>query len=178
MKQFDEDPQDFQQPDGRKPTYIKEQNNYNCQQFFGNISGSTFVMPTPQAQRSKSPKQATAKKAAKKPQSAKPMTLKYYRHGNNGMLAKQRSRINILYRKWTEWKWIGPDTMPDGFDAFFEGEPRHCNITWTANATVLTFLLKNLLKLNFIEKQTNCSATSLVRTQFGKTPTSAHKRLD
>ena len=42
----------------RKPTYIKEQNNYNCQQFFGNISGSTFVMPTPQAQSAKPPKQA------------------------------------------------------------------------------------------------------------------------
>lgn len=58
MKQFDEDPQDFQQPDGRKPTYIKEQINHNCQQFFGNISGSTFVMPTPQAQSTKPPKQA------------------------------------------------------------------------------------------------------------------------
>lgn len=42
----------------RKPTYIKEQNNYNCQQFFGNISGSTFVMPTPQAQSAKHPKEA------------------------------------------------------------------------------------------------------------------------
>jgi len=45
MKQFDEAPQDFQQPDGRKPTYIKEQNNYGCQQFFGPISNCTFTMP-------------------------------------------------------------------------------------------------------------------------------------
>ena len=30
----------------RKPSYIKEQNNYNCQQFFGNISNCTFTMPS------------------------------------------------------------------------------------------------------------------------------------
>ena len=36
----------MQQPSTRKPTYIKEQKNYNCQQFFGNISGCTFTMPS------------------------------------------------------------------------------------------------------------------------------------
>lgn len=38
MKQFEEDSDDMQPANGRKPTYIKEQHNYNCQQFFGNIS--------------------------------------------------------------------------------------------------------------------------------------------
>lgn len=38
---------DDMQPDGRrKPTYIKEQHNHNCQQFFGNISNCTFMMPS------------------------------------------------------------------------------------------------------------------------------------
>ena len=106
------------------------------------------------------------------------MTLKYYRHGNNGVLNQQRQRIYILYRKWTEWKWIDKDTTPDDFDALFEGEPRHCNITWTANTTVLTILLQNLLKQDYIDKQTGCSAKSLVNEQFGKTPNFDQNRID
>lgn len=126
-----------------------------------------------------SPKKQTATKSTiKKPQSTKPMTLKYYRHGNNGVLAKQNQRIDILYKKWTEWGWIDPDTRPDDFDAFFKGEPRHCNITWKANATVLTILLQELLKQDFIERQTGCSAKSLVKEQFGREANSDKKRLD
>lgn len=43
----------MQQPSTRKPTYIKEQKNYNCQQFFGNISGCTFTMPSADSARQK-----------------------------------------------------------------------------------------------------------------------------
>lgn len=39
---------ELQQPNNRKPTYIREQNNYNCQQFFGSITGCTFTMPVAQ----------------------------------------------------------------------------------------------------------------------------------
>ena len=123
-------------------------------------------------------KQMATKSTIKKPLSTNPMTLKYYRHGNNGVLAKQNQRIDILYKKWTEWGWIDPDTSPDDFDAFFNGEPRHCNITWKTNATVLTILLQELLKQDFIDRQTGCSATSLVKEQFGKTPNSDRTRLD
>lgn len=49
MKQFETDADnDTQQQNLRKPTYIKEQNNYNCQQFFGNLTGCTFTMPAAQ----------------------------------------------------------------------------------------------------------------------------------
>lgn len=128
---------------------------------------------------SKGPKkQSQTKEAIKKPQPTKPMTLKYFRHGNNGILERQRHRVDILYKKWVEWKWIDQDTRPDDFDAFFEGEPRNCNITWTANTTVLTIFLQELLKQNYIEGQTRCSAVSLVRKQFCKTPNSSKVRLD
>ena len=85
------------------------------------------------------------KKSEKKPSADKPKTLKYYLHGNNGKLMEQRRRVLIIYRWFTEWKWIDDNTNPDDFDAFFEGEPRHCNITWTANSTILTILLQELL---------------------------------
>lgn len=160
-----------------KPTYIKVQNNYNCQQFFGGMHDCVFMMPA-QADNNSPKKQTAVRKAGKKPQPTRPMTLKYYRHGNNGVLTQQRRRIYILYRKWTEWKWIDKDTNPDDFDALFEGEPRHCNITWTANTTVLTILLQKLLKQDYIDKQTGCSAKSLVNEQFGKTPNFDQNRID
>lgn len=110
--------------------------------------------------------------------SGKPMTLKYYTHSNNGMLTEQRRRVLILFRKYTEWGWIDPQTSPDDFDAFFEGEPRHCNIKWKASGTILTILLQELLKRPYIEKQKGCAAKSLVMNQFGKTPNSDISRLD
>lgn len=55
MKQFDQDSDDMQPANGRKPTYIKEQHNYNCQQFFGNITNCTFTMPAATPASSNSP---------------------------------------------------------------------------------------------------------------------------
>ena len=118
------------------------------------------------------------KKSEKKPTSDKPKTLKYFTHGNNGKLMEQRRRVLIIYRWFTEWKWIDDNTNPDDFDAFFEGEPRHCNITWIANTTILTILLQELLKQPYLTEQTGCSAKSLVEQQFGKTANSDRSRLD
>lgn len=107
---------DDMQPDGRrKPTYIKEQHNHNCQQFFGNISNCTFMMP------SAPPSEGSADKSGKRRKKTvtakeKPLTIRYYKHGNKGIMARQRQRVDILYRKWTEWKWIDADTDPDDFD--------------------------------------------------------------
>ena len=125
-------------------------------------------------------KAAKPKKKAdeKKPGCDKPKTLKYFVHGNNGYLMKQHKRVDIVYKKWCEWGWIDRQTSPDDFDAFFEGNPRHCNITWTANSTILTILLQELLQQPYIGEQTGLSAKSLVEQQFGKTPNSDRKRID
>lgn len=128
-------------------------------------------------------KPATAKKNAQKKKSEKkdsdkPHTLKYYTHGNKSMLRKQRERVIIVFRKLIEWGWIDDKTTPDDFDNFFEGEKRFCNITWTSNNTILTSLLQELLQQPYIEKQTKCSATSLVEKQFGRTASFDRSRLD
>ena len=122
------------------------------------------------------PKTRSVRKTSSR--SKKPMTLKYFTHGNNGVLMKQRKRVDLVFNKWNEWGWIDEQTSPDDFDAFFEGEPRHCNISWTANSTILTILLQELLKQPYIEKQTGCAAKSLVELQFGKTANSDRTRLD
>lgn len=107
------------------------------------------------------------------------MTLKYFTHGNNGVLRKQRKRVDIVFKKWNEWGWIDEQISPDDFDAFFEGEPRHCNITWKANTTVLTLLLQKLLKQPYITEQKRQSASSMVKAQFGLTQNfDASRRAD
>lgn len=186
MKQSDQDTDDLQPTNARKPTYIKEQHNYNCQQFFGNITNCTFTMPpatpasnsTPATSSTPKKKKPSQKRTSIVTASEKPMTIKYYKHGNNGLLQRQRQRVDILYKKWIEWKWIDESTRPDDFDRLFEGLPCHCDITWTGNCATLTFLLQQLLKQSFIEKQTNCSAKYLVTRQFGKTPDSRKNRVD
>lgn len=182
MKKSEQYTDDMLPDGGRKPTYIKEQHNHNCQQFFGNISNCTFMMPSaPPSECSANPPTTSYKsgKRRKKTVTAneKPLTIRYYKHGNKGILAQQRQRVDILYRKWTEWKWIDADTDPDDFDRLFEGQPRHCNIKWTGTSATLTILMQQLLEQDFIEKQTNCSAKHLVEKQFGKTPNSDKKRI-
>lgn len=162
----------------RKPTYIKEQHNNNCQQFFGPISNCQFIMPAPAAQEARQPKKAKPKPKRIATETTLPKTLKYYQHGNKGLLRKQRKRVDMLYQLWVRLGWIDRNTDPDDFDAFFEGEPRHCNIAWTGNGTTLFFMLQELLLSDFIEKQTNCSASSMTREQFGKTPSADRARLN
>lgn len=176
MKKSEQYTDDMLPDGGRKPTYIKEQHNHNCQQFFGNISNCTFMMP------SAPPSEGSADKSGKRRKKTvtaneKSLTIRYYRHGNKGIMARQRQRVNILYRKWTEWKWIDADTDPDDFDRLFEGQPRHCDIKWTGTSATLTILMQQLLEQDFIERQTNCSAKHLVAKQFGKTPNSDRRRI-
>lgn len=121
---------------------------------------------------------AKTKAKTKRASCDQPMTLKYYRHSNNSLLMKQRKRVDIVFRKWNEWGWIDERTSANDFDALFEGEPRHCNITWTGNTTVLTILMQELLKQPYIEKQTGCSAKSMVEKQFGRKAYAGRQRLD
>lgn len=125
----------------------------------------------PQATKSKT-------KPPKKKPTVIPKTLKYYKHGNKGQLMKQRKRVDIIFKKWNEWKWIDDKTTANDFDSFFEGEPKHCNIIWMANTTILTILLQELIEQPYIEKQTGVSAKLLVKGQFEKTPSSDRKRID
>lgn len=137
---------------------------------------NVYAAPQPKAQ----PK----KKAEQKPKTAvKPLTLKYYRHGNKGYLRKQRERVKLVFRKWNDWGWISSEVTAGDFDALFEGVPRHCNIDWKKNSTILSVLMRDLLEYqnqhgeNMIEKQTGQSATWMVEQQFGKTANFDEKRL-
>ena len=105
------------------------------------------------------------------------LPLKYFTHSNKGVLKKQGERLKLVFDKWNKWDWIDSKTSTDDFDAFFEGEPRHCNITWKANSTILTILLQELLKQSYIGEQKKQSASSMVKEQFELTPNFDQNRL-
>lgn len=105
----------------------------------------------------------------------KPKTLLYYTHGNNAILMKQRKRVDIVFRLWNDWGWIDDETEADDFDRLWEGLPRHCNITWKANSTILTILLQELIAKPYIREQTGQAARSMVEQQFGMTANSDRK---
>lgn len=123
------------------------------------------------------PKTPKKKNGGEKKSGSKPMTLKYFTHGNKGVLRKQGERIALVFEKWNKWGWTDSETTTDDIDALFEGEPRHCNITWKANSTILTILLQELLNQPYITKQKGQSPSSMVRGQFGLTPNFDQKRL-
>ena len=153
------------------------QNNNDCI-VINAPTNCTFMMPSASPSSMHKPKTAKPKSKPVRKARSQPMTLKYFTHGNNGVLMQQRKRVHIVFRKFAEWKWIDGTTAADDFDSFFEGEPRHCNIKWTGTSTILTILLQELLNQTYIERQTACSAKSLVEQQFGKTANSDRKRLD
>ena len=158
---------------------VQRQYNNCCQQFFAPISNCTIMMPAASQSSKQKAKQTKPKTKADKKSNSKPMTMKYYKHGNKGELKRQRRRVHQVFKMWNRWGWIDQQTAIEDFDAFFEGEPRHCNITWTgSNTTILTIMLQELLKQSYFEEQTGCAAKSLVEQQFGKTANSDRTRLD
>lgn len=180
MKQFDIEEDGIQLPENYKPTYIGEQHNNNCQQFFGPIVNCTFTMPpvkatSPSKSKDKSEK---AKKSKDTLGQDKPKTLMYYKNTNKGYLLKQQKRVDVVFRKFNEWKWLDDKTAPEDFDSFFKGEPRYCNISWVGTTTTLTILIQKLLEQDYITKQTGCKTKSLVEKQFRLTPNYDANRID
>lgn len=169
MKQFNTDTEEMEMPEDYKPTYIHEQHNNNCQQFFGPITNCTFTMPAAKPSSSRKPKATKQKNAGEKKLSGKPKTLKYYTSDIEDDEKKARKeRVEAVFRLWAKWEWIDKNTIADDFHSFFKGHDRHCNITWTTNAAILTLLLQGLIpRKDVIAEQTGCHPNSLVIHQFG-----------
>ena len=143
----------------------------------GNVEAGGIGIQNNYANKTSKATKPKEKKSEKKT-SGKPKTLQYYTHGNKGVLKKQSERLKLVFDKWNKWGWIDSETSTDDFDAFFEGEPRHCNMTWKANSTVLSILMRELLEQPYIAEQKRQSASSMVREQFGLTPNFDASRLD
>ena len=98
-----------------------------------------------------------------------PKTLAYYTSNIEDDEKKARKeRVEAVFQLWTKWEWIDKNTIADDFHSFFKGHDRYCNIKWTTNAAILTFLLQTLIpRKDVIVEQIGCHPNSLVIHQFG-----------
>ena len=184
MKQFDTHTDEMQMSEDYKPTYIQEQHNNNCQQFFGPITNCTFTMPAASQSSSKKPKSSKPKKKESKSiPSGKPKTLKYLCNPNNGTLDQREQRLNYVFRFWQAWKWIDANVTSEDFNSLFDGADRNCNFEFNRNMAILTIFLRDLLAYKnrkrkyIVEHQTNQTPTSIVKEQFHKTASFDSKRV-
>lgn len=116
-----------------------------------------------------------------------PLTLKYYRHGTEAIVDKQKKRVEYLFEKWNLWGWLDVSANSNDFDKFFEGKDRDCNLILARGVPPkMTIFLECLLKYEIpkgmgkeklIVYQTHHSARSIVEGQFKVTANSIKKRL-
>lgn len=131
MKQFDTNTDDIQMSEDYKPTYINEQHNNNCQQFFGPIMNCTFTMPAA----STSLKKASSKENGRKyTQSVIPKQEK--QHGLEYPVFSKGSgvtddHIKAVYIMLTTRGWISTQTNEVDFKRLFSGKSNDCEIIWT-----------------------------------------------
>lgn len=119
------------------------------------------------------------KKGGSKESRKKKETIYYTLPYNCPDVRTRVRRLNIIMRKWQEWKWIEEPKIFDDFDHFFDGEPRNCNLKWIGKpAAILTELLKQLLVQHYMNKMTGVTARSIVLNQFGQTPSGNKERID
>ena len=119
------------------------------------------------------------KKDGKKESRKKKETIYYTLPYNCPDINTRVRRVNIIMRKWQEWKWIEEPKIVDDFDHFFDGEPRNCNLKWIGKpAAILTELLKQLLVQHYMNKATGVTARSIVLNQFGQKPSGNKERID
>ncbi len=88
----------------------------------------------------------------------------YYSYSGSDKPRRLNGVLNILI----EEKWIEEDTTPDNFFDFFSNKVWHCNIKWTASASVLSTFLDELSKQPFIKLRKECTMALIAKNQFGK----------
>ena len=114
----------------RKPSYIKEQNNYNCQQFFGNISNCTFTMPS-----SSKDTETAQKKTAQKKKTAKTHTEK--QHGIEYPVFSKGTgvtdaHIKMLFHLLARYGWLDANNNAESqFMLLFKGGQNKCEVKFT-----------------------------------------------
>ena len=156
----------------KKPHYIREQHNHQCQQFFGPVTNCVFNMPPAEATTTK-PSEATTKPAeatTTKPSEATTTAaassrrtptlsrlkasdvkaVKAAAQGRElmtfrapGVLA---ANLTLLYQQMVKDGWIDGRTLPDDFLALFSGERSECKVIWSGKygKGTLVFLFQYL----------------------------------
>ena len=111
-----------------------------------------------QAKSPKSPK----KKAKKAPKPLVHYTLNYINPND----LTRAVRIGCVQQKLEEWGWMEETVSIEPYERLFSGTDVDCQLKWKGATATLYLLIKELLKKDFIQKYTGCSARSIVKTQF------------
>lgn len=114
----------------RKPSYIKEQNNYNCQQFFGNISNCTFTMPSSSKDTETAQKKTAQKKKTANTHSEKQHGIEYPVFSKG--IGVTDAHITLLYDLLVEHCWIDTNhNAQSQFALLFSGGKKICEVKFT-----------------------------------------------
>lgn len=114
----------------RKPSYIKEQNNYNCQQFFGNISNCTFTMPSSSKDTETAQKKTAQKKKMANTHSEKQHGIEYPVFSKGYGVTD--AHITVLYDLLVEHGWIDANhNAQSQFMLLFKGGQNKCEVKFT-----------------------------------------------
>lgn len=123
------------------------------------------------------------------------LTLKYLRYDERNILQLQEQRLKLLYNKWKSpqmendgsWGWLGVEVDSGKFHQLFTGKKTACNLKFAKGDHILMQFFKWLLNYKtktdynrkelLIEKQTNQSASRLLKEQFGITSSPVTSRL-
>lgn len=163
-----------------KPTYIAQQTNNNCQQFYGPISGCVFAMPGAQVTQQMAPQKAassTAEKSScsenasaseKRRQSSKPTPTK------RELMTFARKDISdghlrLLYVLLTHNGWLSGQE-PD-FLALFSGQESRITLTWLEpyGKGTLRFLFRQMQAEGLIDVPRGFSLDHIIEGHFTDT---------
>ena len=121
----------MQRSEDYKPTYINEQHNNNCQQFFYPISNCTFMMlpASPSAKKTSSKKGGSNSSSTTTPKPELQHGVEYPVFSKGSGVTDDH--IKALYRLLTARGWISTQTKEADFFRLFSGKSNDCEIIWT-----------------------------------------------
>lgn len=158
-----------------KPTYIAQQTNNNCQQFYGPISGCVFAMPGAQVTQQMAPPQATATTAEKASGSKKASAAE-----KKGLNPKRElmtfarkdisdGHLRLLYVLLTKNGWLSGQE-PD-FITLFSGQESCITLTWLEpyGKGTLRFLFRQMQDEELIDVPHGFSLDHIIEGHFADT---------
>jgi len=157
--------------DQDRHTIIEHQENNQCQQFFGTVSGCVFAMsgstvtqhsaPPKVEKASKAPK--NEKKAASKVSAGKPLTIAVFSKGPQ----ITDYQIAFIYKILLKTQWITEENA-DMFMDLFGGKPCGCKIHWGKKVGIgnMKALLDKMVEDDIIELPEGYHTGTLIESHF------------
>lgn len=163
-----------------KPTYIAQQTNNNCQQFYGPISGCVFAMPGAQVTQQMAPQRASSTTTEKASCSENASASEKKRHSSKPNAPKRElmtftrkdisdGHLRLLYVLLTKQGWLSGQE-PD-FITLFSGQESRITLTWLEpyGKGTLRFLFRQMQDEGLIDVPHGFSLDHIIEGHFADT---------